>query len=169
MAAWCEARMLKVAVIGAGWAGCAAAVQATRLGHDVTLYESSRIPGGRARRVDITHHGKAMTLDNGQHILIGAYSETLRLIADLGVDADAAMLRIPLTMKFPDGSGLQLPRLPAPLDALLGIAYFLLMPKTLPNFSDRVDLYHWLHQPLNQALNQRLQQQECGPFAPPSF
>ena len=122
MAAWCEARMLKVAIVGAGWAGCAAAVQAARLGHDVTLYESARIPGGRARRVDITHHGKALTLDNGQHILIGAYSETLRLMADLGVDADAAMLRIPLTMKFPDGSGLQLPRLQAPLDALLGIA-----------------------------------------------
>ena len=114
--------MLKVAVIGAGWAGCAAAVQAARLGHDVSLFESSRTPGGRARRVDITHHGKALTLDNGQHILIGAYSETLRLMADLGVDAEASMLRIPLTMKFPDGSGLQLPRWPAPLDALLGIA-----------------------------------------------
>ena len=122
MAAWCEAHMLKVAVIGAGWAGCAAAVQAARLGHDVTLYESARIPGGRARRLDITHNDEALALDNGQHILIGAYSETLKLMADLGVDVDAAMLRIPLTMKFPDGSGLQLPRWPAPFDALLGIA-----------------------------------------------
>ena len=114
--------MLKVAVIGAGWAGCAAAVQAARLGHDVTLYESARIPGGRARRLDITHNDEALALDNGQHILIGAYSETLKLMADLGVDVDAAMLRIPLTMKFPDGSGLQLPSWPAPFDALLGIA-----------------------------------------------
>ena len=122
MAAWCEARMLKVGVIGAGWAGCAAAVQAARLGHDVTLFEAARTPGGRARRVDITHNSTAMALDNGQHILIGAYSETLKLMADLGVNADAAMLRIPLTMKFPDGSGLQLPRWPAPVDALLGIA-----------------------------------------------
>ena len=114
--------MLKVGVIGAGWAGCAAAVQAVRLGHQVMLFEATRKLGGRARRVDVMHNGKALALDNGQHILIGAYSETLRLMADLGVDANAALLRIPLTMKFPDGSGLQLPHWPAPLDALLGIA-----------------------------------------------
>ncbi|MDQ3272249.1 MAG: FAD-dependent oxidoreductase, partial [Pseudomonadota bacterium] len=33
---------MKVAVIGAGWAGCAAAVEATRLGQQVTLFEASR-------------------------------------------------------------------------------------------------------------------------------
>ena len=114
--------MLNVAVIGAGWAGCAAAVQAVRLGHQVTLFEASRTPGGRARRVDIKHNGQALALDNGQHILIGAYSETLKLMADLGVDADTAMLRVPLSMQFPNGSGLQLADWPAPLDALLGIA-----------------------------------------------
>ena len=114
----------KVAVVGAGWAGCAAAVEATRLGHAVTLFEASRIPGGRARRVDGSLQGQSVTLDNGQHILIGAYSQTLRLMADLGVDAHAALLRLPLTLQFPDGSGLKLPAsrfLPAPLDAFAGI------------------------------------------------
>ena len=114
----------KVAVVGAGWAGCAAAVEATRLGHAVTLFEASRIPGGRARRVDGLLQGQPVSLDNGQHILIGAYSETLRLMADLGVDAQAALLRLPLTLQFPDGSGLTLPAsryLPAPLDTLAGI------------------------------------------------
>ncbi|MDP3604544.1 MAG: FAD-dependent oxidoreductase, partial [Polaromonas sp.] len=43
---------VKVAVIGAGWAGCAAAVEATRLGQQVTLFEAGRMAGGRARRVD---------------------------------------------------------------------------------------------------------------------
>ena len=113
---------MKVAVIGAGWAGCAAAVEAARLGHEVTVFEASRIPGGRARRVDARWQGKPISLDNGQHILIGAYSETLALMSDLGVDGRAALLRMPLTMRFPDGSGLALPRLPAPLDALVGIA-----------------------------------------------
>ena len=114
----------KVAVVGAGWAGCAAAVEATRLGHDVTLFEASRIPGGRARRVDGWLQGQSVSLDNGQHILIGAYSETLRLMADLGVDPHASLLRLPLTLQFPDGSGLKLPAsryLPAPLDAFAGI------------------------------------------------
>ena len=50
-----------------------------------------------------------LTLDNGQHILIGAYSETLRLMTDLGMDTAAALRRLPLTLQFPDGSGLTLP------------------------------------------------------------
>ena len=112
---------MKVAVIGAGWAGCATAVEATRLGHQVTVFEASRIPGGRARRVMATVSGQPALLDNGQHILIGAYSETLRLMADVGVDAEASLLRLPLTLQFPDGSGLALPRWPAPLDAFAGI------------------------------------------------
>jgi hydroxysqualene dehydroxylase len=115
---------LKVAVIGAGWAGCAAAVEATRLGHAVTLFEASRIPGGRARRVKGLLQGQPVSLDNGQHILIGAYSETLRLMAALGIDPKASLLRLPLTLQFPDGSGLKLPAsrwLPAPLDAFAGI------------------------------------------------
>jgi squalene-associated FAD-dependent desaturase len=112
---------VKIAIIGAGWAGCAAAVEATRLGHQVTLFEAARIPGGRARRVMATLGGEPLALDNGQHILIGAYSETLRLMKDLGVEESAAFLRLPLTMQFPDGSGLKLPNWPAPLDALAGI------------------------------------------------
>ena len=112
---------VKVAVIGAGWSGCAAAVEATRLGYHVTVFEASRTPGGRARRVDVAHDGQHFTLDNGQHILIGAYSETLKLMADVGVDITTSLHRMPLTMQFPDGDGLKLPNLPAPLDALVGI------------------------------------------------
>ena len=112
---------MKVAVVGAGWAGCAAAVEACRLGHQITLFEAARLAGGRARRVELTHAGRKLTLDNGQHILIGAYSQCLRLMADLGVNIDASLLRLPLTMRFADGSGLRFPNLPAPLDALAGI------------------------------------------------
>ena len=112
---------MKVAIVGAGWAGCAAAVEATRLGHHVTLYEASRALGGRARRVNVMHQGKRLALDNGQHILIGAYAETLKLMADVGVDIARNLLRLPLTLKFPDGSGLRLLNLPAPIDALAGI------------------------------------------------
>ena len=115
-----------IAIIGAGWAGCAAAVEATRLGHHVTLFEASRTAGGRARRLDVVHSGQTLRLDNGQHILIGAYAESLKLMADMGVDVTTALHRMPLTMQLPDGSGLKLPfahYLPAPLDALVGILH----------------------------------------------
>ena len=101
---------MKVAVIGAGWAGCAAAVEATQLGHSVTLFDSARIAGGRARRVDSSVNGQPLALDNGQHILIGAYTETLRLMQTLGVDPGSSLLRLPLRLQFPNGEGLAFPR-----------------------------------------------------------
>ena len=125
---------MKVAVIGAGWAGCAAAVEATRLGHSVTLFESARVAGGRARRVDSSVNGQPLALDNGQHILIGAYTETLRLMQTLGVDPGSSLLRLPLRLQFPGGEGLAFPRStvfaawpggprwPAALQAAWGIA-----------------------------------------------
>lgn len=109
---------MKLAVVGAGWAGLACAVHAVRAGHDVTVFEAARTAGGRARRVDASG---GLALDNGQHILIGAYSATLALMRELGVQPEAAMLRTPLQLRFADGGGLALPRLPAPLDLVAGI------------------------------------------------
>ena len=78
--------------------------------------------GGRARALFSTlPQGNKVTLDNGQHILIGAYTDTLRLMQRVGIDPQTALLRLPLTLKFPDGLGLQLPRWPTPLDAFAGI------------------------------------------------
>ncbi len=94
----------RVAVVGGGWAGLAAAVEATRRGHHVTLFEMAPQLGGRARAVDF---GDAL-LDNGQHILIGAYAQTLSLMRFVGVDIDRALLRMPLRVTYPDGAGLQL-------------------------------------------------------------
>jgi len=118
---------LKVAIVGAGWAGMAAAVAACEAGHSVTVFEASRTLGGRARSLGATlPDGTAVTLDNGQHILIGAYTETLRLMRMVGVDLQANLLRQPLALPFPDGSGLQTPayaaQWPAPLDAIAAIA-----------------------------------------------
>jgi hydroxysqualene dehydroxylase len=106
-----------VAVIGAGWAGCAAAVELIRGGHSVTLFEATRTLGGRARRVEFD--GKL--LDNGQHILLGAYSESLRLLRLVGINPGDALLRLPLQMCYPpDSDGMQFiaARLPAPLHLL---------------------------------------------------
>jgi hydroxysqualene dehydroxylase len=109
-----------VAVIGAGWAGLAAAVRATEAGHRVTLFEMAAQPGGRARAVE--HEG--VILDNGQHILIGAYCETLALMRTVGVDPDAALHRQPLALQDAQGHGLSLPRgapVPAFVRAVLAL------------------------------------------------
>lgn len=113
---------MKVAIVGAGWAGLAAAVAATKAGHAVTVYEASRRLGGRARGLPVAMpDGSSTILDNGQHILIGAYRATLGLMREVGVDPGRVLLRLPLTVRFPDGGGLALPSLPAPLDAAAGI------------------------------------------------
>ena len=111
---------MKLAIVGAGWAGLSCAVEAVRAGHDVTVFEASRSLGGRARRVEAPGDGPA--LDNGQHILIGAYRETLAMMRTVGVDVDAALLRMPLSLRFADGTGFALPRWPEPLHLLAGIA-----------------------------------------------
>ena len=113
---------MKVAVIGAGWAGLAAAVAAVRAGHAVTLFEAARTPGGRARGLPVQlPDGSSAVLDNGQHILIGAYSQTLRVMREVGVEPERVLLRLPLTLRFPDGEGLALPDWPAPLDSAAGV------------------------------------------------
>jgi squalene-associated FAD-dependent desaturase len=102
-----------VAVVGGGWAGCAAAVDLARMGVKVTLFEAARALGGRARAVEVEGH----TLDNGQHIMLGAYTETLKMLRRVGVDPATSLLRLPLQMRYPPGSGgmdFVAPRLPAP-------------------------------------------------------
>jgi squalene-associated FAD-dependent desaturase len=99
-----------VAVVGAGWAGLAAAVQATDLGHRVALFDMAAQAGGRARSVPVPH---AAELDNGQHILIGAYRETLRLMRLVNQDPQGVLERRPLELMYPDGNGLRMPHGPA--------------------------------------------------------
>jgi squalene-associated FAD-dependent desaturase len=99
-----------IAVVGAGWAGLAAAVQAIALGHRVTLYDMAAHAGGRARSVAVPHTAE---LDNGQHIMIGAYRETLRVMQLVGVDMRRVFDRRPLELVYPDGNGLRMPSGPA--------------------------------------------------------
>jgi squalene-associated FAD-dependent desaturase len=114
---------MRIAIVGAGWAGMAAAVTATQAGHHVVVFEVGRTLGGRAR--SLASHlpdGTPVRLDNGQHILIGAYTRTLEIMRTVDVDAATHLLRLPLDLRFADGAGLALPAWPSPLDALAGIA-----------------------------------------------
>lgn len=105
-----------VAIVGGGYAGLAAAVELIDLGMPVTVYEAARELGGRARRVE--RHG--VRLDNGQHILIGAYVDTLSLMRRVGVPA-SSLLRLPLQWRFPPHFELDAVRAPAPWHLALGL------------------------------------------------
>lgn len=107
-----------VAVIGGGCAGLAAAAKLVEAGIKTTLFDASPTLGGRARGVIWS----GQQLDNGQHILLGAYSETLALLALTGVNLDAALLRLPLHLLVPGKFELRARRhLPAPLHIVCGL------------------------------------------------
>lgn len=96
----------------------AAAVTLAQKGVRVTVFESGPVPGGRARRVSTG----GRELDNGQHILIGAYTELLRLMATVGTP-EGAMLRVPLELRYADGFSFRALWLPAPFGLLGGLLF----------------------------------------------
>lgn len=116
-----------VAVIGGGYAGMAAAVELAARNIPVTVFEAAPALGGRARRVTVND----TALDNGLHILIGAYSETLRLVDKVAPQRDS-FLRLPLDLNVHQHFHLRAPRLPAPLH----VAWALLTAKGL-TFDDK--------------------------------
>ena len=105
----------RVAVVGGGWAGLACAVELATAGCAVSVYESAKQLGGRARGVEV--HGHA--LDNGQHLLIGAYRDTLALLQRIG--SRHLLQAAPLVLDTPPALRLALPRLPAPLHLAVGL------------------------------------------------
>jgi squalene-associated FAD-dependent desaturase len=109
---------MNVAVIGGGYAGLAAAVTLAERRIPVTVYEAAKTLGGRARRVE----HRDMPLDNGLHILIGAYTETLRLMRLVGADPGELLLRQPLSWTVHDRFSMSAAALPAPLHLLAGLA-----------------------------------------------
>jgi squalene-associated FAD-dependent desaturase len=98
----------------------AAAAEIAHRGAKVTVFEAGKVLGGRARRVEVD----GIPLDNGLHILVGAYSETLRLIALARAPGEPeGLIRLPLELTVAPEFRLRAPRLPAPLH--LGAALLL--------------------------------------------
>jgi hydroxysqualene dehydroxylase len=111
----------RVAVIGGGYAGFAAAVTLAANRRDVTVFEAARTLGGRARRVE----ANGVTIDNGQHILLGAYSQTLALLRRVhGEGAEHDLLeRRRLRIEASDGFRMVTPPLAAPWNLLAGLLF----------------------------------------------
>lgn len=103
-----------VAIVGGGWAGLACAVTLADAEVPVTLFESARQLGGRARAVVWDD----LTVDNGQHLMVGAYRETLALLDRLG--SLHLIERHPLDLRVP-GFRLALPKWPPPLHLAAGL------------------------------------------------
>ncbi len=117
-----------VAIVGAGYAGMAAAVALAERGVAVEVFEAGPVPGGRARRV----RTRGRIYDNGQHLLVGAYRELLRLMRTVHAPEDS-LLRLPLELRYARGFALRALPLPAPLGLLGG----LLLARGVP-LSERV-------------------------------
>jgi squalene-associated FAD-dependent desaturase len=109
----------RVAVVGGGWAGLAAAVTLAAAGRTVTIFEAAPALGGRARRVALPEH----VVDNGQHILLGAYRQTLALLRTVHRERTERDLveRRRLHLERPGVFRLHAPLLPAPWHLLTAL------------------------------------------------
>ena len=128
-----------VAVIGGGIAGLSAAANLIEQGISVTLFEAAPQPGGRARRVNFNN----LALDNGQHILLGAYHQTLALLSLVGISETSVLLRQPLSLHIYGAMRLKTcSYLPAPLHLLISFCF-----ATGLNFGEKLKLirfFIWL-------------------------
>ena len=161
--------MPDVAIIGAGMAGLAAASRLASRGVTVTVFESAKLLGGRARGIDY----KGVMLDNGQHIMLGAYRETLRLLKQAEIDESQAFLRLPLQLHMqdikhhPTISLYANATLPAPLHILAAFLFARGLTKNSRFAALRLMLWAQLHRfqlvqdtPLSDFLTQRKQTQQ---------
>ena len=108
---------MNIAIIGGGYAGMAAAVALADRGIAVSVFESARQLGGRARGVAYNN----TQLDNGQHLLLGCYRQTLRMIEKVGGNPETDFLRLSLQLDLHGEFSLKAPRLPAPLHLLVAL------------------------------------------------
>ena len=73
----------RAAIVGGGWAGLAAAIALAQAGWQVTLHEAARMPGGRARSLELGG-ARPLAADNGQvvtmtHLLHGVRRELQKM------------------------------------------------------------------------------------------
>lgn len=106
-------------VIGAGWSGLMCAYTLCKAGQQVTLVEAAPQTGGRARAIEFDK----LTVDNGQHILLGAYHSLRQVLAELQVPESQLFKILPMEL-FAHAAQkihMRLPKLPAPLHLIFGL------------------------------------------------
>jgi len=115
----------KVIVIGAGVSGISAAMHLAKSGHEVQIYEAKNFIGGRV--YSFTEKLTGETVDNGQHVLSGAYTEFLKLLDELGTSV-YLNAQPSLVVNFADSNGkhycLDTGKLPGKLGMFAGFLNF---------------------------------------------
>jgi hydroxysqualene dehydroxylase len=102
-------------VIGAGFAGLSAAVRLARQGARVLVLESRSRLGGRATAFTDRETGELV--DNGQHVLVGCYRETLAFLEEIGARGNVTFqptLGVTMVDRAGRRSRLDVPALPPP-------------------------------------------------------
>src|SRR2546422_7305961 len=112
-------------VVGGGFAGLAAATLLAEEGARVVVLEARPHLGGRARSFVDPETGAVV--DNGQHLFMGCYRETLRFLERIG-SRDSLALQSRLMIPIVDCEGtvgrFRLPAAPAPWSLLIGLLRF---------------------------------------------
>jgi squalene-associated FAD-dependent desaturase len=121
--------MKKCLIVGGGFSGLAAAVYLSNNNYQVELIESSPKLGGRA--YSFTDKNTNSILDNGQHILMGCYKETLRFL-NLINSKDSLNYQKSMEVNFLDNEGklhqLKTPRYFYPFNLLIAILDYKALP-----------------------------------------
>jgi squalene-associated FAD-dependent desaturase len=115
-------RSFDAIVVGGGCAGFSAATALTERGARVLVLEARPGLGGRATA--FRDPGTGERVDNGQHILMGCYTDTLRFLARIGASDRVRWqsgLKVPMIDRQGHYSVLALPSLPSPLHFLAGV------------------------------------------------
>jgi hydroxysqualene dehydroxylase len=111
-----------VIVIGAGFAGLSAAARVARRGARVLVLEARARLGGRATAFPDRETGELV--DNGQHVLLGCYTETFAFLRDIGA-AEHVEVQPQLSVTMIDRRGhrsrLACQSLPPPLHLLAAV------------------------------------------------
>lgn len=109
-------------VVGAGCAGLSAAVRLAARGARVLVLEAKARLGGRATA--FVDRDSGAIVDNGQHILLGCYTDTFAFLGEIGALGNVR-LQSQLAVTMIDGRGrksrLACPALPPPLHLVAGV------------------------------------------------
>lgn len=105
---------MRVAVVGGGLAGLAAALDLVDAGHEVTLHEARPTLGGAVQTLPEREDDPQPPPDNGQHIALGCFGEYLRFLARIGESGSVLRERLALPVIGEDGTAAAIePSLPA--------------------------------------------------------